>query len=165
MLCVSGRLWETWWANYFWLAICLSRQKKGFSKVYLAEASGPWTEKNSVSILFFSRLLVDPFKFESCHIIILFSLVDVSVGEATGKAGRGVARLIPGPAANLESLNYKAGSVAAEVQKTRQALNERGDKLSMLEDRTQRMANEAENFSNAAHQLMVRCRERKWYQL
>lgn len=76
-----------------------------------------------------------------------------------------MARLIPGPAANLETLNYKAGSVAAEVQKTRQALNERGDKLSMLEDRTQRMANEAENFSNAAHQLMVRCRERKWYQL
>lgn len=87
------------------------------------------------------------------------------VGESTGKAGRGVARHIPGPAANLETLAYKAGSVAAEVQKTRQALNERGDKLGMLEDRTQRMANEAENFSNAAHQLMVRCRERKWYQL
>ncbi|XP_046440775.1 syntaxin-binding protein 5-like isoform X3 [Daphnia pulex] len=86
-------------------------------------------------------------------------------GESTGKAGRGVARHIPGPAANLETLTYKAGSVAAEVQKTRQALNERGDKLGMLEDRTQRMANEAENFSNAAHQLMVRCRERKWYQL
>lgn len=86
-------------------------------------------------------------------------------GESTGKAGRGVARHIPGPAANLENLTYKAGSVAAEVQKTRQALNERGDKLGMLEDRTQRMANEAENFSNAAHQLMVRCRERKWYQL
>jgi syntaxin-binding protein 5 len=89
----------------------------------------------------------------------------IPVGESTGKAGRGVARHIPGPAANLETLTYKAGSVAAEVQKTRQALNERGDKLGMLEDRTQRMANEAENFSNAAHQLMVRCRERKWYQL
>ena len=88
-----------------------------------------------------------------------------AVGESTGKAGRGVARHIPGPAANLETLNFKAGSVAAEVQKTRMALNERGDKLSALEDRTQRMANEAENFSNAAHQLMVRCRERKWYQL
>lgn len=97
--------------------------------------------------------------------IIFFFLFTIPVGESTGKAGRGVARHIPGPAANLETLTYKAGSVAAEVQKTRQALNERGDKLGMLEDRTQRMANEAENFSNAAHQLMVRCRERKWYQL
>lgn len=97
------------------------------------------------------------------HFISFF--IYFKVGESTGKAGRGVARHIPGPAANLENLTYKAGSVAAEVQKTRQALNERGDKLGMLEDRTQRMANEAENFSNAAHQLMVRCRERKWYQL
>lgn len=45
------------------------------------------------------------------------------------------------------------------------ALNERGDKLSALEDRTARMANEAENFSSAAHQLMVKYRDRKWYQL
>jgi len=65
----------------------------------------------------------------------------------------------------LDALNYKAGSVAAEVAKTRMALNERGDKLGKLEDRTERMANEAENFSQAAHQLMVRCRDRKWYQL
>ena len=65
----------------------------------------------------------------------------------------------------MESLNFRAGSVASEVQKARLALNERGDKLSALEDRTARMASEAENFSSAAHQLMVKYRDRKWYQL
>lgn len=84
--------------------------------------------------------------------------------SSTGKGIRGVARHIPGTS-NLENLNAKAGTVAAEVQKTRQALNERGERLGLLQERTERMANEAEAFSNAAHQLMVRCRERKWYQL
>jgi len=85
--------------------------------------------------------------------------------SSTVKAVRGVARHIPGSAANLDNLNVKAGSVAAEVMKTRQALNERGERLGLLTERTERMANEAETFSQAAHQLMVRCRERKWYQL
>jgi len=92
-------------------------------------------------------------------------LLNLVAESATGKPARGVARMIPGPAANLEHLNYRAGSVAAEVQKTRLALNERGDKLGQLEDRTQRMANEAENFSTAAHQLMAKYRDKKWYQL
>ena len=128
------------------------------------EVSVHWTEKNSVSL----RWNSSSFSISKSFHLFRFLLIEFfffPVGESTGKAGRGVARHIPGPAANLETLTYKAGSVAAEVQKTRQALNERGDKLSMLEDRTQRMANEAENFSNAAQQLMVRCRERKWYQL
>ena len=91
--------------------------------------------------------------------------MDVVGESSTVKAVRGVARHIPGSAANLDNLNVKAGSVAAEVMKTRQALNERGERLGLLTERTERMANEAETFSQAAHQLMVRCRERKWYQL
>jgi syntaxin-binding protein 5 len=101
------------------------------------------------------------------HKLIFFPFSFQLVAEsATGKPARDVARImIPGPAANLEHLNYRAGSVAAEVQKTRLALNERGNKLGQLEDRTQRMANEAENFSTAAHQLMAKYRDKKWYQL
>ena len=90
----------------------------------------------------------------------------LTVGEsATGKAGRSVARVIPGTGANLELLGAKATGVAAEVMKTRLALNERGEKLGVLEERTQRLQNEAEAFSNAAHQLMVRYRDKRWYQL
>jgi syntaxin-binding protein 5 len=73
--------------------------------------------------------------------------------------------VIPGAGANLAALNSQATGVAAEVMKTRQALTERGEKLGMLEERTQRMANEAEAFGAAAHQLLVKCRDRKWYQL
>lgn len=44
-------------------------------------------------------------------------------------------------------------------------INFPGDKLSHLEERTQRMMNEAENFSGTAHQLMLKAKEKdkKWY--
>ena len=98
--------------------------------------------------------------------LIDFNCVFDTVGESsTGKAGRSVARHISGTGANIEGLNIRTTGVAAEIQKTRQALTERGDKLGLLEERTQRLANEAEAFGQAAHQLMARCRDRKWYQL
>jgi len=42
---------------------------------------------------------------------------------------------------------------------------ERGDKLNKLEDNAERMANEAQQFSGAASQLMAKYRDKKWYQL
>ena len=42
---------------------------------------------------------------------------------------------------------------------------ERGEKLGELEERTQRMMNEAENFQNSAHGLMLKYKDKKWYQL
>ena len=42
---------------------------------------------------------------------------------------------------------------------------ERGEKLGQLEDKTAKMAADAENFSSAAHQLMLRYKDKKWYQL
>ena len=42
---------------------------------------------------------------------------------------------------------------------------ERGEKLGKLEDRTAAMMNEAENFSSSARQLMLKYKDKKWYQL
>jgi syntaxin-binding protein 5 len=42
---------------------------------------------------------------------------------------------------------------------------ERGEKLSQLEDRTARMMNESENFASSAHTLMLKYKDKKWYQL
>jgi Synaptobrevin len=42
---------------------------------------------------------------------------------------------------------------------------ERGEKLGVLEERSERMRNEAEAFSSSAHQLMLKYKDKKWYQL
>lgn len=59
----------------------------------------------------------------------------------------------------------RANTVAGEVAKTRQQLVERGQKLGQVEEKTEKMMNEAENFSSAAHQLMLKYKDKKWYQL
>lgn len=65
----------------------------------------------------------------------------------------------------IEALNARAGSVSAEVMRAHQAVVERGEKLGLLEERSQRMMSEAENFSHSAHQVMLKYKDKKWYQL
>uniref|UniRef100_A0A182YT77 V-SNARE coiled-coil homology domain-containing protein n=1 Tax=Anopheles stephensi TaxID=30069 RepID=A0A182YT77_ANOST len=86
-------------------------------------------------------------------------------GESSGKANRSVAKHIPGPNANIQDLNARTTSVTSEIGKAHQLMLERGDKLSQLEERTERMANEAQQFSSSAHLLMNKYKDKKWYQL
>uniref|UniRef100_W4VR65 Putative integral to membrane n=1 Tax=Corethrella appendiculata TaxID=1370023 RepID=W4VR65_9DIPT len=86
-------------------------------------------------------------------------------GESSGKANRSVAKHIPGPNADLQALGQRANTAASEVSRAHQLMLERGDKLSQLEDRTERMSNEAQQFSNSAHLLMNKYKDKKWYQL
>ncbi|CAH1636673.1 unnamed protein product [Spodoptera littoralis] len=86
-------------------------------------------------------------------------------GESSGKPLRTVAKHIPGGAAPLDALGARAGSAAADVARAHQLVLERGDKLSQLEDRTERMHNQAAEFSSSAHQLMLKYKDKKWYQL
>lgn len=86
-------------------------------------------------------------------------------GESSGKANKSIARHIPGPNANLQDLNTRATSASSEVSRAHQLMLERGDKLSQLEDRTERMASEAQQFSSSAHLLMNKYKDKKWYQL
>lgn len=89
----------------------------------------------------------------------------VLVGESSGKASRSVAKILSGPNANLEQLGARANTASSEVGRAHQLMLERGDKLGVLEERTERMSNEAQNFQHSAHSLMNRYKDKKWYQL
>lgn len=95
----------------------------------------------------------------------VYSGLLIVVGEASGRASRSVAKLIPGPSANMEALGQRAASATSEVARAHQMVMERGEKLGQLEERTQRMMAESENFSHSAHSLMLKYRDKKWYQL
>ncbi|XP_014221040.1 syntaxin-binding protein 5 isoform X2 [Trichogramma pretiosum] len=86
-------------------------------------------------------------------------------GEASGKALRTVANRIPGPNAGTDALRERAQTATSEVAMAHQMVVERGDKLSQLEERTGRMMNESENFASSAHSLMLKYKDKKWYQL
>jgi len=66
---------------------------------------------------------------------------------------------------NLEQMALRQGTAGAAIAQAKMAALERGEKLGQLEDRTANMASEAENFSSAAHQLMLKYKDKKWYQL
>ncbi|XP_024869495.1 syntaxin-binding protein 5 isoform X7 [Temnothorax curvispinosus] len=83
-------------------------------------------------------------------------------GESSGRASRTVAKHIPGP---NEAMRERVSCATGEVNMAHQMVVERGEKLSQLEDRSARMASEAENFATSAHGLMLKYKDKKWYQL
>ncbi|TRY91850.1 hypothetical protein DNTS_027196 [Danionella cerebrum] len=85
-------------------------------------------------------------------------------GEAAaGKASRSLAQHIPGQG-GMEGMKAAAGGVVGELARARIALDERGQRLGELEERTALMMASAENFSKHAHELMLKCKDKKWYQ-
>lgn len=86
----------------------------------------------------------------------------LAVGEASGKANKSVAKHIPG---SIQDLGSRASSAAGEVNRAHKLMLERGDKLNQLEERAERMRSEAENFSSTAHDVMLKYKDKKWYQL
>lgn len=88
-------------------------------------------------------------------------------GEAkSGKASKAIAKHIPGTgAASLEGLRGASQHTMSEMDRLRMAALERGEKLSELDEKTQRMQESAQNFSENAHSLMMKYKNKKWYQL
>ncbi|XP_078039933.1 syntaxin-binding protein tomosyn isoform X6 [Augochlora pura] len=86
-------------------------------------------------------------------------------GESSGRASRTIAKHIPGPNAGTEALRERVTTVTSEVNMAHQMVLERGEKLSQLEERTGRMMNEAEGFQTSSHTLMLKYKDKKWYQL
>ncbi|XP_052596614.1 syntaxin-binding protein 5-like isoform X10 [Peromyscus californicus insignis] len=85
-------------------------------------------------------------------------------GEATaGKASRSLAQHIPGPG-SIEGVKGAAGGVMGELTRARIALDERGQRLGELEEKTAGMMTSAEAFSKHAHELMLKYKDKKWYQ-
>ncbi|XP_029936590.1 syntaxin-binding protein 5-like [Myripristis murdjan] len=85
-------------------------------------------------------------------------------GEAAaGKASRSLAQHIPGQG-GVEGMKAAAGGVVGDLARARIALDERGQRLGELEERTALMMTSAETFSKHAHELMLKCKDKKWYQ-
>ncbi|XP_005743820.1 syntaxin-binding protein 5-like isoform X9 [Pundamilia nyererei] len=85
-------------------------------------------------------------------------------GEAAaGKASRSLAQHIPGQG-GVEGMKVAASGVVGELARARIALDERGQRLGELEERTALMMTSAESFSKHAHELMLKCKDKKWYQ-
>ncbi|XP_019728070.1 syntaxin-binding protein 5-like isoform X1 [Hippocampus comes] len=83
---------------------------------------------------------------------------------ASGKASRSLAQHIPGPG-NMEGMKGAASGVVGDLARARVALDERGQKLGELEERTAAMMASAESFSKHAHDMMLKYKDKKWYQL
>jgi len=81
----------------------------------------------------------------------------------SGKASHGIATLVPGAA--LQAANANATGLAGDLARTRMALDERGEKLGKLEDRTESMRDRAKEFSMNATMLANKYKDQKWYQL
>ncbi|XP_036397837.1 syntaxin-binding protein 5 isoform X2 [Megalops cyprinoides] len=85
-------------------------------------------------------------------------------GEAVaGKASQSLAQHIPGPG-TVEGMKGAASGVVGDLARARIALDERGQKLGELEERTAAMMASAESFSKHAHDIMLKHRDKKWYQ-
>uniref|UniRef100_A0A670ZB88 Syntaxin-binding protein 5-like n=1 Tax=Pseudonaja textilis TaxID=8673 RepID=A0A670ZB88_PSETE len=75
-------------------------------------------------------------------------------GEATsGKASRTLAQHIPG---SIEGMKGAAGGAIGDLARARLALDERGQKLGELDEKTARMMSSAEAFSKHAHEVDTR---------
>ncbi|XP_023807045.1 syntaxin-binding protein 5 isoform X7 [Oryzias latipes] len=83
---------------------------------------------------------------------------------AAGKASRSLAQHIPGPG-GMEGMKGAASGVVGDLARARVALDERGQKLGELEERTAAMMSSAESFSKHAHDMMLKYKDKKWYQL
>ncbi|XP_072499765.1 syntaxin-binding protein 5 isoform X4 [Notamacropus eugenii] len=83
--------------------------------------------------------------------------------SASGKASRSLAQHIPGPG-GIEGVKGAASGVVSELARARLALDERGQKLGDLEERTGAMLSSAESFSKHAHEMMLKYKDKKWYQ-
>ncbi|XP_029449903.1 syntaxin-binding protein 5 isoform X3 [Rhinatrema bivittatum] len=83
--------------------------------------------------------------------------------SASGKPPRSLAQHIPGPG-GIEGVKGAASGVVGELARARLALDERGQKLGELEDRTAAMLASADAFSKHAHEMMLKYKDKKWYQ-
>ncbi|XP_044526004.1 syntaxin-binding protein 5-like isoform X3 [Gracilinanus agilis] len=85
-------------------------------------------------------------------------------GEASaGKASKSLAQHIPG-SGGIEGVKGAAGGVMGDLARARIALDERGQRLGELEEKTAGMMTSAEAFSKHAHELMLKYKDKKWYQ-
>jgi syntaxin-binding protein 5 len=62
-------------------------------------------------------------------------------------------------------MGSRVTTTTSEISRAHKLMVERGEKLGQLEDKAEKMRSEAENFSTSAHDLMLKYKDKKWYQL
>lgn len=93
------------------------------------------------------------FLYVSYFLSFFFPWCCSTVGEASaGKASRSLAQHIPGQA-GVEGMKVAASGAVGELARARIALDERGQRLGELEERTALMMTSAETFSKHAHEV------------
>ncbi|XP_044259753.1 syntaxin-binding protein 5 isoform X1 [Tribolium madens] len=83
-------------------------------------------------------------------------------GESSGKANKSIAKHIPG---SIQEMGARVSCASGEVNRAHKLMVERGEKLGQLEDKAEKMRAEAENYQATAHDLMLKYKDKKWYQL
>ncbi|MFH4979750.1 hypothetical protein AB6A40_006459 [Gnathostoma spinigerum] len=78
---------------------------------------------------------------------------------------RSMVKVIPGPSANMEQAQARGVSAGQAAQMAIQALSERGEKLSATVDATERLRDNAMNFSQKTGKLVEKYEKKKWYNL
>lgn len=84
-------------------------------------------------------------------------------GTASGSASRSLTNRFHGP--GMEKLQETSSGLAGVLARNKQALTERGEKLSDLDVKTAEMNLRAKAFADAAHQLSLKYKDKKWYQV
>lgn len=91
-------------------------------------------------------------------------------GNTSNISGQGSSGAICSQSGNQTTSNIEklrsgtTSSFGQELRFAREGLDERGEKLSDVEDRTLQMMNTSENYASAAHQLAQKFKDKKWYQ-
>eukprot|EP00794_Sanderia_malayensis_P000394 gene394-1028_t len=83
--------------------------------------------------------------------------------KKVGTASKSVADRVPG--SGIEGLKNNSDSIIGALAGARMALDERGQKLNLLEDRTAMLSTRASAFSSAASALADKYQKKKWWQL
>ena len=99
------------------------------------------------------------FKYELCFYDIICILY-LPVGENSGKASKGLAKYTGG----IGQVQERAGLATSEIGRAKLAALERGEKLGVLDDKTEQMKMESETYAKHAHELMLKYKDKKWYQ-
>ncbi|XP_061195840.1 syntaxin-binding protein 5-like [Saccostrea echinata] len=84
-------------------------------------------------------------------------------GEASGKGPRGLATKLQGKG-GMQYVQSQAASGNSEVARAHRNFIERGEKLGELGERSEQMREHAENFAADSRALMLKYKNKKWYQ-
>lgn len=84
-------------------------------------------------------------------------------GEASGKGPRGLATKLQGRG-SMQYVQNQASSGTSEVAKAHKAFIERGEKLGELGERSEMTREHAETFASDSRALMLKYKNKKWYQ-